>query len=88
MIYSTKSDSLSNANAVLRLTHDPTNSPNAAPRLTHNLRQTAANVIEINRRSHNKPGMLLYHLLRARQQPARNTIDAAEKYPKNDKNKK
>ena len=26
--------------------------------------------------------------MRARQQPARNPIDAAEKYPKNNKNKK
>ena len=41
MIYSTKFDSLSNPNAVLRLTHDPTNNPNAALRSTHDLCQNS-----------------------------------------------
>ena len=71
-IYSTESDSLSNENAVLRSTHDHTNSPNAAPRSTHDLHQTATNALGISTRSHDKPGMLWYHLLHARQQPMRN----------------
>ena len=58
MIYSTKFDSLSNTNAVLRSTHDPTNSPNAAPRSAHDLRQTATNALGIDTRSHEEPGML------------------------------
>jgi len=57
MIYSTKFDSLSNPNDVLRLTNDPTNSLNAALRSTHDLRQTATNVLEINTWSHDEPGM-------------------------------
>ena len=65
-IYSTESNSLSNANVVLRSTHDLTNSPNAAPRSTHDLRQTATNALGINTRSHDESGMLWYHLLQVR----------------------
>ena len=50
--------SSSNPHAVLRLTHDPTNSPNVAPRSTHDLCQIATDALGINTRSHNKPGML------------------------------
>ena len=81
-IYSTKSDSLSNANAALRSTHDPTNNSNAALRLTQDLRHIATNALGINTRFNDEPGMFWYHLLHARQQPARNPIDAAEKYPR------
>jgi len=57
----------------LRSTRDPTNSPNAAPRSTHDLRQTATNALGIDTRSHYELGMLWYHLLRALvQQPMRN----------------
>jgi len=58
MIYSTKFDSLSNQKDVLRLTHDPKNNPNATPRSTHNLRQTATNTLRIDTRSHEEPGKL------------------------------
>jgi len=58
MIYSTKFDSLSNPNAVLRSTNDPTNRPNVALRLTHDVRQTTTNALGINTRSHDEPGML------------------------------
>ena len=36
-----------------------------APRSTYDLRQTATDALRINTRSHDKPGMLWYHLLRA-----------------------
>ena len=39
-------DSSSNLHAVLRSTHDPTNSPNADSRSTHDLRQTSSDVFE------------------------------------------
>ena len=81
-IYSTESYSLNNVNVVLRSSNDPTNCPNAAPRSTHDLCQTTTNALRIDTRSHVEPRMLWYHLLRARQQPARNLIDATEKYPK------
>jgi len=89
VIYSYKFDSSSNLNVVLRLTYDPTNSPSADPRSTHDLRQTATDALGIDTRSHDEPGMLWYHLLRSTQQPMRNPpieIVAAEKYP-HDKNK-
>ena len=82
-IYSYKFDSSSNPNSVLRSIHDPTISPNAAPRSTHVLRQIATDVLGIDTRSHDESGMLWYYLLRARQQPMRNPpieIDTAEKY--------
>jgi len=66
MIYSTKFDSLSNLNTVLRSTHDPTNSPNATSRSTHDLRQTATNALGIDTQSHDEPGKPWYYLLRAR----------------------
>ena len=81
-IYFTKFDSLSNLNVILRSTQNPTNSPNAALRSTHDLRQTAINALEIDTRSHDELEMLWYHLSRMRQQPARNQIDATEKYPR------
>jgi len=89
MIYSTKFDSMSNSNVILRLTHDPTNSLNAALRSTQNLCQTATNAIGIDTRSHDEPEKLWYHLLRAgvttneKLQPTEK--DTPEKYPK-DKN--
>ena len=42
-------DSSSNLHAILRSTYDPTNSPNADPRSTHDLRQTAPDALESTR---------------------------------------
>ena len=58
MIYSTKFDSLRNPNAVLRLTHDLTNSPNAAPKSIHYFSQITTNTFGIDTGSHDEPGML------------------------------
>ena len=51
-------------NATLRSTYDPTNNPNAASRLTQDLRQTNHGFLRIDTRSHTEPGMLWYHSLR------------------------
>jgi len=48
VIYSSKFDSSSNPNAVLRLTYDPINSSNAAQRSTHDLCQTVTNTLGID----------------------------------------
>jgi len=67
-------DSLSTSHVVLRSTHDPINSPNADPRSTHDLRQSATYAFRITRWSHDEPGMLWYHLLCADQQTLWETL--------------